>query len=86
MKEQVTRKKIFRKLFFMNNVRTSSRNSNAIFDLLKIKTSKDILRIEKCKVTFGFMCTTVFDVEWGYFIMLTKIILEQLPYGCDDLS
>ena len=45
MKEQVTRKKInLPELFFMKNV--------------KIKTSSDILSIEKCTVTFGFKNTS----------------------------
>ena len=55
MKEQITRKKIIKpKLFFVKFGWGRYQQFIAIFNLVKIKNSKDIFSSSKCKVTFGF--------------------------------
>ena len=55
MKSQITQKTIiFPMLFSPNYVREGYQELIAIFYLVKIKYSKDILGSLKCKVSFGF--------------------------------
>ena len=56
MKAQVTRKRvILHKSFFMNYAWGKCWKLMAMFHLLKIRTSIDIFKNEKCKVTFGLV-------------------------------
>ena len=48
----------------------------AMFHLLKIRTSKDIFSIEKCKITFGIKyitCINGTDKNKVYYMRRTKI-------------
>ena len=55
MKAQITRKKInLPKFFFRELGHGGNQQLIAIFNLVKLKNSKDIFDSSKCKVTFGF--------------------------------
>ena len=60
MKAQITRKKInFTLLVFRELGKGGYQQLIAIFNLVKIKNSKDIFSCSKCKVTFGFKYTII---------------------------
>ena len=72
MKAPVTRKRIkLHKPFFISYARKSVGNSIAIFALVKIRTSIDILITEMCKVSFGLKYNI--GVIWHITVMQMSI-------------